>query len=133
MCTFCFVVSPDILIIICFPYLTELPPQPTDPCQPSPCGPNSQCRTQNGHAVCSCLTGYMGAPPSCKPECVVSSECPQARACVNQKCTDPCLGSCGLNARCEVRNHSPICSCRPGQTGDPFRSCYDLPPRKFQI
>ncbi|KAF4526820.1 hypothetical protein B566_EDAN018173, partial [Ephemera danica] len=99
-----------------------------DLCSPSPCGPNSQCREINGQAVCSCLVGYEGSPPSCRPECVVSSECPSNKACVNNKCIDPCRGSCGVNARCEVINHSPICSCRQGQTGDPFRSCYDIPP-----
>lgn len=114
-----------------FSVFTEAPPQ-IDPCRPSPCGPNSQCRTSDNHAVCSCLQGYVGAPPSCRPECVVSAECPQTRACVNQKCTDPCLGSCGLGARCEVINHSPICSCREGQTGDPFQSCFDIP-RKLEI
>ena len=75
----------------------------------------------------------MGAPPSCRPECVVSGECPLTRACVNQKCTDPCLGACGLQARCEVINHSPICSCREGQTGDPFRSCFDIPRKYINI
>lgn len=110
---------------------TAVPPH-TDPCMPSPCGPNSQCRTSDSHAVCSCLQGYMGSPPSCRPECVVSAECPQTRACVNQKCTDPCLGSCGLGARCEVINHSPICSCREGQTGDPFQSCFNIQ-RKLEL
>lgn len=99
----------------------------TDPCNPSPCGPNSQCRNVDEHAVCSCLQGFMGTPPSCRPECIVSSECSPTRACVNQKCTDPCLGSCGLGARCEVINHSPICSCSEGQTGDPFQRCLPLP------
>lgn len=107
-----------------------MPQSRKDPCTSSPCGPNSQCRNIEDHAVCSCLQGYLGSPPSCRPECVVSSECPPTRACVNKKCTDPCLGSCGLNARCEVINHSPICSCLPGQTGDPFRSCYDIPSKK---
>ncbi|CAH1404987.1 unnamed protein product [Nezara viridula] len=101
--------------------------KPKDLCNPSPCGPNSQCRAPNGVAVCSCLAGYVGSPPSCKPECILSNECSQTQACVNNKCTDPCAGSCGLNARCQVINHSPICSCPPGNTGDPFRSCYPLP------
>jgi hypothetical protein len=65
--------------------------------------------------------------PGCRPECVVSSECPQNRACVNQKCVDPCPGTCGLNARCEVINHSPICSCQAGYTGDPFTRCFPIP------
>lgn len=98
-----------------------------DVCTPSPCGPNSQCRNINEHAVCSCIQGFIGTPPQCRPECVVSSECAPTQACVNQKCVDPCRGACGRNARCEVFNHSPICSCKPGETGDPFRSCQLIP------
>ena len=101
--------------------------EPSDPCNPSPCGPNSQCRNRDGQAVCSCLPTYVGAPPGCRPECVVSSECAPNRACVNQKCVDPCPGTCGQNARCEVINHSPICSCRQRYTGDPFSRCSPIP------
>jgi len=100
---------------------------PRNPCQPSPCGPNSQCREVNGQAVCSCLPTYIGSPPGCRPECTVSSECPQNRACVNQKCVDPCPGTCGINAQCSVINHSPICSCTTGFTGDPFTRCFAIP------
>lgn len=103
---------------------------PQNPCVPSPCGPNSQCRDNNGQAVCTCLPNYLGVPPACRPECTVSSECPLNRACINQKCVDPCPGTCGLNAKCEVINHSPICSCERDFTGDPFTRCYPLP-RKF--
>lgn len=81
------------------------------------------------HAVCSCTPGYIGSAPNCRPECVVSSECAQDRACVNQKCIDPCPSTCGQNARCQVVNHNPICSCSPGFTGDPFIRC--LPERKW--
>lgn len=107
-------------------------PIPVDPCNPSSCGPNSICRNNNGQPVCSCLPEYQGSPPSCRPECIISEECPTVQACVNKKCINPCIGVCGYGARCEVINHSPICSCREGQTGDPFRSCYDIP-RKFSI
>lgn len=99
-----------------------------NPCQPSPCGPNSQCREVNGQSVCSCLPSYIGSPPGCRPECVISSECPQNKACINQKCIDPCPGTCGLNAICRVHNHSPICSCNNGYTGDPFTRCNPVPP-----
>lgn len=95
----------------------------TEPCNPSPCGPNSQCRVVNDHAVCSCLEDHIGSPPRCRPECVVSTDCNQDMTCINQKCKDPCPGTCGLNARCHVVNHNPICSCPPGQTGDPFVRC----------
>lgn len=96
---------------------------PQNPCEPSPCGPNSVCRVTNGHAVCSCQPNFLGSPPSCRPECVVSSECPQNQACISQKCQDPCPGTCGIDARCQVVNHNPICSCPPHFTGDPFVQC----------
>lgn len=95
-----------------------------DPCNPSPCGPNSVCRVVEGHAVCSCQSSMIGSPPSCRPECVVSAECPLTQACLMSKCRDPCPGTCGHLANCKVVNHSPICTCPPHHIGDPFRSCY---------
>lgn len=103
------------------------------PCNPSPCGPNSQCREVNEQAVCSCLPEFSGSPPSCRPECVVSSECALNKACIKQKCSDPCPGTCGLQAKCEVINHSPICSCNRGHTGDPFTRCYPIPRKQKQF
>lgn len=100
-----------------------------NPCFPSPCGPNSQCREINGQAVCSCVPGFIGSPPSCRPECITSQECLLNQACVNQKCIDPCPGTCGINAICQVVNHNPFCSCLPKYVGDPFLRC--LPKRKF--
>lgn len=99
------------------------------PCNPSPCGPNSQCREINGQAVCSCVPGFIGSPPTCRPECITSQECPLNQACVNQKCIDPCPGTCGINAKCQVVNHNPFCTCLPQHFGDPFVRC--LPKRKW--
>lgn len=101
----------------------SLVPKPTNPCNPSPCGPNSACRVVNGQAVCSCIPGYFGSPPTCRPECVTSSDCAQNQACINQKCINPCPGTCGINALCQVVNHNPICSCPERFTGDPFIRC----------
>lgn len=109
--------------VLCSPIPENVP---TNPCNPSPCGPNSQCREINGQAVCSCVVGYIGSPPTCRPECVSSSECTLNTACVNQKCIDPCPGTCGFNALCQVVNHNPICSCPSGQTGDPFSRCLPI-------
>ena len=107
---------------------------PGNPCDPSPCGPNSRCLiTPQRAAACSCLPGYKGVPPVCKPECVVSSECPQTHACVNQKCVDPCPGTCGINSRCIVVNHNPICSCPAGYVGNPFTSCQLPPAGEFNV
>lgn len=94
-----------------------------NPCNPSPCGPNSQCRNVNSQGVCSCVPGFVGSPPMCRPQCVTSSECPLDQACVNQKCINPCPGTCGINSRCQVVNHNPICSCIDGYSGDPFTRC----------
>jgi hypothetical protein len=114
-------------------YLTILEVRPTpsaDPinvCVPSPCGPNSECRDRGGAPACSCLPNYVGTPPSCRPECTINPECPSHLSCINQKCTDPCPGSCGSNAACTVINHTPMCSCNNGFTGDPFTYCQSVP------
>lgn len=110
-------------------FITETPE--SNPCIPSPCGPNSQCRSVNGRASCICLPPNIEGPNGCRPECVVSSECSANRACINQKCVDPCPGVCGQNARCETINHSPICSCPASQTGDPFVRCFSAPSKFF--
>ena len=77
-----------------------------------------------GTGQCKCLKGYFGNPyEECKPECTINSHCPFYLACVNEKCIDPCPGTCGLNAECQVVTHNPICSCRRGYTGDPYQAC----------
>lgn len=94
-----------------------------NPCQPSPCGPYSQCRVAGDSPSCSCLSDYIGSPPNCRPECVSNSECASNLACINQKCKDPCPGACGLNAECRVVSHTPMCVCISGYVGDPFSQC----------
>lgn len=93
------------------------------PCAASPCGPNSVCRENNGQAVCSCLSGYLGSPPTCRPECTINSDCLLTQACINQKCQNPCTGACGLRADCRVINHNPVCQCPSTFIGDPFIQC----------
>lgn len=103
--------------------ISAIPP-PKSPCQPNPCGPNSECRLGSGNkVVCSCLPGYFGKP--CRPECTVDSDCSLSKACVNYKCVDPCEGSCGINAICKVVSHRPSCSCPDGFTGNPYSRCYE--------
>ena len=96
-----------------------------DPCQPDPCGPNSNPpRVVGDRCQCSCRPEMIGSPPNCRPECVINSDCPSDKACTNQKCQDPCPGLCGINANCRVNNHVPICICIAGFVGDPFSQCY---------
>lgn len=106
-----------------------IPQRPINPCVPSPCGPNSECRAIGEIPSCSCLTGYLGNPPNCRPECLINAECPSISACIKEKCIDPCPGSCGANALCSVINHTPVCQCLEGFIGDPFTNCVIKPPR----
>lgn len=94
-----------------------------NPCSPSPCGPNSQCRDANNQAICTCLPTFFGYPPNCRPECTINSDCSMNTACLNQRCRDPCPGTCGINAECQVINHNAICSCPLHLSGDPFSKC----------
>lgn len=70
------------------------------------------------------MPDYFGSPPYCRPECTSNSECPSNQACINQKCKDPCINACGINAQCKTISHSPMCFCENGFTGDPFSNCY---------
>lgn len=108
------------------------PEQPRDPCRPSPCGPNSLCRSStDNQPICTCFIDYIGNPPGCRPECVSNDDCPLNFACINKKCKDPCPGSCGINAQCAVVGHIPNCICLDGFVGNPFTSCYPKPSKKF--
>lgn len=108
----------------------DFPIAPKDPCLPSPCGMYAECRNIGGTPSCSCLPTYKGSPPNCRPECRVNSECPMNLACSNERCRDPCLGSCSITSLCTVYNHVPVCTCPDGYTGDPFSNCYLRPTSK---
>lgn len=103
--------------------------EPINPCQPSPCGPNSICKVAGESPSCSCLPEFIGTPPSCRPECLTNNECPFNLACINKKCKDPCPGVCGANAECRVVSHTPSCFCITGYIGDPLVQCSVEPPR----
>lgn len=115
-------------MIFLAPPATVVAPIPINPCVPSPCGPYSQCRNIGETPSCSCFPNYIGNPPNCRPECVINPECPSNLACIREKCTDPCPGSCGIGALCSVINHTPICQCPEDFTGDPFTACSPKPP-----
>jgi hypothetical protein len=102
--------------------------EPRHPCNPSPCGSNAICRERNSAGSCSCLPEYFGDPyTGCRPECILSSDCDRKKACINNKCKDPCAGTCGLNAKCYVVNHTPSCTCIEGYTGNALQACVPEP------
>ena len=113
--------------------IVPVPPrvEPIDPCNPSPCGSNAVCNRQRNAGSCQCIPEYFGDPyVACRPECVVHSDCPSNKACQRNKCIDPCPGTCGINAECQVRSHSPTCTCIPNYIGDPFTACRLKPLRE---
>lgn len=97
------------------------------PCNPSPCGSNTVCKERNGVGSCTCIPEYFGDPyVGCKPECSINSDCSREKACIRNKCQDPCPGVCGINAFCRIINHNPSCSCNDDYTGDPLSSCHEI-------
>lgn len=105
--------------------ITESPPVDRSFCSENPCGPNAECVGNE----CRCIAEYQGNPyEGCRPECSTNAECNRDLACLRNKCTNPCRGTCGQHALCEVVNHIPICSCPPDYTGDPFSNCHPAPP-----
>lgn len=110
-----------------------LAPIPVDTCIPTPCGPNSNCRMHGEIPVCSCLPNYIGRAPNCRPECTTNSECLRTLACVNERCVDPCRGTCGSYATCTVNNHQAICRCPDQFTGDPFSACSPIPSKNQNL
>ncbi|XP_014209634.2 neurogenic locus notch homolog protein 3, partial [Copidosoma floridanum] len=94
------------------------------PCA-SVCAESAECNVINHRANCACPKNWLGNPLiSCQPECTQHSNCPAGKpACLYQKCVDPCEGTCGTNANCELRDVTPVCSCPRDKTGDPFVFC----------
>lgn len=96
-----------------------------------PCATSAECYGNNHRAACKCQSGYSGNPfERCeRVECHVDSDCPNNRACLHQKCVDPCSTianpPCAQNAICYVQNHAAGCICPPHLTeGNPLSYCY---------
>jgi len=80
--------------------------------------------------------------------CLRHTDCPSSMVCHNSACTDPCQlkntfdksnissfhysldstpnkneNMCGLNAKCSVIEHTPVCSCEKNTYGNPYVGC----------
>ena len=78
--------------------------------------------------VCACPDGYHATEdggcdvlPPIKTGCEADDECDSPLACINAICKDPC--ACGRNAQCDIVEHRPVCTCKPGFYGDPKVEC----------
>lgn len=100
-----------------------------DPCAGA-CGVGANCRVVNHVPTCSCPPNWLGSPfTRCYAECTVDGDCPGGKpVCSYHKCSNPCENACGINANCELRGATAICSCPRDMTGDPFVSCRPFTP-----
>lgn len=97
-----------------------------------PCSGNSRCSVSDSipfrTLLCRCPEGFIPEEGgTCKPaqlssqSCFTDNDCNDKESCVNRICRNPC--NCGQNAECFIRDHRPICSCRDGYDGNPYRIC----------
>lgn len=104
----------------CVKIFEPRPPEiPDDPC--NSCGKNAFC----DQGRCFCTPNYKGDPTKeCRPECILNTECESSKACISNRCANPCQpGTCGIQATCSVINHLSTCTCPQGMSGDPFVQC----------
>ncbi|CAG2055426.1 unnamed protein product, partial [Timema podura] len=88
----------------------------TEVCSPNPCHPSAMCEGSPSGHICRCPPGHVGDPftSGCRPEgnCPNGdSDCPPHSSCLGGRCINPCDGTCGPNALCNVVNRKAICSC----------------------
>lgn len=101
-----------------------------DLCRSAACGRNAECTAENHQFKCACAPGYRGDPfdekQGCrKVECEHSHECTNDKLCDQNMCKIACLvrNPCGKNALCSAEQHTQVCYCQPGFTGDPYNGC----------
>lgn len=95
-----------------------------------PCARNAECYGSNHRPACKCPPGYEGnAFDRCqRVECHTDTDCPNNRACIGQRCVDPCSSvadpPCAQNAICYAQNHAAGCVC-PSHLpeGNPLSYC----------
>lgn len=101
----------------------------------NPCAPNAVCTAQNHLASCHCPEYMSEGNPFTycyqkdPVECEYDGECPNQRACINNKCVNPCeeIKPCSRNSICTVFDTLPvrtmICSCPENMVPDDNGEC----------
>ena len=99
-----------------------------------PCGRLAVCTPENHRATCECSPGTSGDPyRECRPvkkgECDHDHECPDALACYDHRCRNPCTQDpagrpCGEYAECRASSHRAVCMCPSGWAGNPHDKCF---------
>lgn len=101
-----------------------------------PCSTPARCEVSPTLPVrtmlCTCPPGYVSsggglcrpALPIAEAACEIDNDCTTNHACITSVCQNPC--ECGPNADCQIREHKPVCACRPGFLGDARTGCYEI-------
>lgn len=110
----------------CADHMTCMDLQCKDPCATESCGELAICHVKMHMPVCECPKYFIGDPfVKCEmPECMMNDDCPRNKTCLANRCIDPCNGTCGTQAECNVIDHSAICTCMAGYTGDALTACH---------
>jgi hypothetical protein len=97
----------------------------------SQCHVSAECYAEQHTAKCRCPPGLIGNPlEQCRlVECHVNSDCDDDKACIREKCYNPCLtdNPCAPTAECQVSRHTAGCYCPVGFLGDPYVECKPPP------
>ncbi|OXA40497.1 Pro-epidermal growth factor [Folsomia candida] len=101
-----------------------------------PCGENAYCDLVDGAEVCQCLPDFQGEPNvKCSIKCEAHTDCPKTMSCfVDRQCRSPCVHSahgCGINAKCKVEDHRPVCYCPKEWVGDETIQCFNSVQGKY--
>lgn len=91
------------------------------PCDPNPCGPNSEC-VEKDEAIgphCKCNPKFYDFPPNCREGCESHDDCASDEFCKTRenRCVKICDSSqCGENAKCrpDKERLKSFCSCLDG-------------------
>ena len=98
----------------------------SDPCEvpvPYACKQNKKCTVRRHRPVCVCKSGFIVneyGELTCAPEkreCYGDDQCASNMACIDGKCTNPCLPTvarespCPANKSCAVQDHKVACIC----------------------
>lgn len=101
-----------------------------------PCSIPARCEVSPSLPVrtmlCTCPPGYVSsgggvcrpALPIAEVACEIDNDCTTNHTCMTSVCKNPC--ECGPNADCQIREHKPVCACRPGFLGDARTGCYEI-------